>query len=73
MVKVFIKQYGPPNSASKGCGWLKWKSIESSEGMIWHESQKKVEESTFRIIVWMRHNVWTKRKQLSLNHQMFMH
>ncbi|KAH0695967.1 hypothetical protein KY289_013449 [Solanum tuberosum] len=46
MVKDFIKQYGPPNTASKGCGLLKRKFIESPEGMKGHESQKKVAEST---------------------------
>ncbi|KAK4709783.1 hypothetical protein R3W88_004296 [Solanum pinnatisectum] len=46
MVNDFINQYGPPNSASKGCGLLKSKSIESPEGMKGNESQKKVAEST---------------------------
>ncbi|KAH0643544.1 hypothetical protein KY290_035064 [Solanum tuberosum] len=42
LTKDFIKQYRPPNSASKGCGLLKRKSIESPEGMKGHESQNKV-------------------------------
>ncbi|KAK4706834.1 hypothetical protein R3W88_033551 [Solanum pinnatisectum] len=39
----FFKQYGPPNRASKGCDFLKRKSMESLEGIKGHESQKKVQ------------------------------
>ncbi|KAK4731653.1 hypothetical protein R3W88_024641 [Solanum pinnatisectum] len=46
MVKDFIKQYGPPNSAYKGFGLLKMKSIESPKGMKGCQSLKKIEEST---------------------------
>ncbi|KAH0678973.1 hypothetical protein KY284_020058 [Solanum tuberosum] len=45
MAKDFIKQYGPPNRASKGCDFLRRKSMESLEGIKGHESQKKVAES----------------------------
>ncbi|KAK4717707.1 hypothetical protein R3W88_016045 [Solanum pinnatisectum] len=36
MAKDFIKQYGPPNRASKGCGLLKRKSIKVAKSTLGH-------------------------------------